>query len=68
MKLPIGKYKNQDVADVPLEYLRWFEENIRMPNTLRAAINHEIERRTGDRSSLGRVVSQEEVERQKHSR
>lgn len=28
MYMPFGKYKGQDVEDVPSPYLRWFCENI----------------------------------------
>ena len=57
MKLKFGKYKGEDIMDVPIEYLKWFEENIeKLPDPDREEINHEIERREGDRSSLGREI------------
>ena len=31
MKLPFGKYKNEDIEDVPSYYLEWFLENIDPP-------------------------------------
>lgn len=67
-KLPFGKHMKDDITDVPLSYLRWFETIQRLSQETRALVNHEIERRTGERSSVGRVVTQEEIERKKHSR
>ena len=57
MKLTFGKYKGVDVEDVPLDYLIWFEENMRiLPQILRDNINFEIARKTGDRPGMGRVI------------
>ncbi len=59
MKLPFGKYKDKDTSDteVPTHYLKWFEENVdTMSSALRADINAEIERRTGNRPGAGKVV------------
>lgn len=55
--LPFGKHKGEDIVDVPLPYLKWFEENIpEMPTALRTAINFEIGRREGNVTSQGRKV------------
>lgn len=57
MKLPFGKYRNQDLTDVDLNYLKWFEENVKnIDLDLREAINFEIQRREGDRPGEGRVL------------
>jgi len=54
MKLKFGKHKGEDIMDIPIDYLKWFEENIsNLSDPEREEINHEIERREGDRSSLG---------------
>jgi hypothetical protein len=55
MKMPFGKYKDEDLTDIPIEYLKWLEEKDNIWPDLRKALNHEIERREGDRSSLGYV-------------
>lgn len=52
-KLPFGKHKGEEVCDVPTHYLKWLEENTNLDILLRREINHEIERREGDRSSIG---------------
>lgn len=57
IKMPFGKYSGAELQDVPLDYLQWFESNVKeMGKWLRDAINHEINRRTGDLSSKGRDV------------
>ena len=64
-----GKYKGMDIVDIPLSYLRWMEENVKtLTEQQRKDINFEISRRSGDRPGEGRTVSQEEIERKKHSR
>ena len=69
MRLSYGKYKGLDIVDVPVHYLQWMEENVKdLTMQQRKDINFEITRRTGDRPGEGRTVSQEEVERNKHSR
>ena len=55
MKLPFGKHKNEDLCDIDINYLKWLEEQDWVDQTLRKALNHEIERRTDDRSSLGYI-------------
>ena len=50
MKMPFGKFKGEDICDLETSYLKWIEENIdRLDPNLRAEINHEIERREGNR-------------------
>ena len=57
IKMPLGKYAGAELHEIPLDYLIWFEENIKqMGPWLRTAINHEIDRRKGDLSSKGRDV------------
>jgi len=57
MNMPFGKYKRWALCDIPLDYLKWIEENAEyLPKQLRDEINFEIERRTGDRPGMGRTV------------
>ncbi len=60
MKIPFGKHKGQDTADpdVQLSYLKWIEEQDWINDHLREAVQHEIERREGDRPGMGRVVKE----------
>ena len=30
MKMPFGKYKGEEVCDIPLDYLKWAEENLQL--------------------------------------
>ena len=55
MRMPFGKHKGEDLTDVPLDYLKWAEENLQIDILLRREINHEIERREGDRPGKGIV-------------
>ena len=64
MKLQYGKFKGRDIVDVPVDYLKWMEENVHLSPQQREDINFEIKRRTGDRPGEGRTVT----EREKHSR
>lgn len=32
MKMPFGKYRNDDIEDIPSEYLLWFAQNIKPDN------------------------------------
>ena len=60
MRLWFGKHKGEDIMDVPLQYLKWMEEEFSdLTEDQREEINHEIERREGDRSSMGRVVKKQ---------
>ena len=68
MRLHYGKYKGDDITDVPVDYLQWMEANVDLSDDERVEINHEIERRMGDRPGAGRVVSRSELERKKHGR
>lgn len=54
--MPFGKYRAMDLSDLPTHYLKWVEENLSINQDLRDGINHEIERREGERSSKGRVI------------
>lgn len=54
MKLRFGKFKGFDIIDVDVDYLKWVEENVTSLTEMeRKEINIEIERKTGDRSSIG---------------
>lgn len=53
-RFTFGKYKNEHICDVPTNYLKWVEENmIGLDPHVRREINHEINRREGEQSSLG---------------
>jgi uncharacterized protein (DUF3820 family) len=57
VNLPFGKYKGEDISDVDLGYLKWLEEQSwcdASMDELRKHLQHEIARREGDVSSLGR--------------
>lgn len=57
MTMPFGKHKGEDLADIPVDYLVWIEENCDwIRDDLREAINDEIKFRSSDpeRSSRGR--------------
>jgi hypothetical protein len=56
MQLQIGKYKGQELEEIPIEYLIWFEANTNPAPPLREAINAEIKIRTADESSIGRDI------------
>jgi len=53
MILAFGKHKGEDICDVEIGYLKWLEQQEWISLELRKELNHEIERREGDRSSLG---------------
>ena len=52
-KLTFGKFKGEDICDVDLGYLKWLEQQEWLFEDLRIEINHEIERREGDRPGKG---------------
>ena len=56
MRMTFGKYKGSDILDVPLDYLQWLEQQDWIRPEQRKEINFEIERRTGNITSLGKVV------------
>ncbi len=69
MRLSYGRFKDWDIVDVPLHYLRWMEENVKdLTVQQRKDINFEIGRRSGSRPGEGRTVTQEEIERKNHGR
>jgi hypothetical protein len=47
VRLPFGKYRGEDIEDVPLSYLAWLLEETRLTPDLRAAILEEVARRLG---------------------
>lgn len=59
MKLTFGKFRGEDIVDVELSYLSWLEEQDWIRPDLRAAVQFEIQRRTGDITSLSREVRHE---------
>jgi hypothetical protein len=68
MTFEYGKYKGQDIVDVPVNYLIWMEESCELTDQQREDINYEINRRSGDRPGQGRTVRDDELERGRHRR
>lgn len=58
MILPFGKHKGEDIADVDTGYLKWLEQQEWIREEMREDVQFEIERRTGDRPGMGRVVKE----------
>lgn len=63
MRLTFDQYKGEDLADIPVGYLKGLEQASWLNPELRAAINHEIARREGDRPGMGRAVKKGEARR-----
>lgn len=55
MKMPFGKYKDEDLMDVPIEYIKWLEQQ-NIDEELRKELNSEIDRRSSPVTSKGRDV------------
>lgn len=55
MKMPFGKYKDLEFEEVPIDYLKWLEEQ-NIEGSLRKEINYEIQRREGDVTSKGKTI------------
>jgi uncharacterized protein (DUF3820 family) len=64
MRITFGKHRDEDITDVPTSYLAWLEEQEwlhgKFPE-LAKEVQHELRRRQGDVSSLGRVKSADEL-------
>lgn len=58
MKFLFGKYNGLDTADpdVPVDYLKWLEQQDWIRPELRTDLNAEIARRDGDRPGAGKAV------------
>jgi Putative quorum-sensing-regulated virulence factor len=56
MVLPFGKYRGLDVTDAPTQYLQWLADQDWLRNSLRSAIEDELERRAGMGSRSGPPV------------
>jgi len=54
MKLTFGKYKGEDIEDVPISYVRWLEEQDWLESRLREECQLIIRRAEDDRSSIGK--------------
>lgn len=67
MTIRFGEHKGKNITDesVPVTLLQWIEEKFDLRVTEREELNHEIERRQGDRPGAGRVVRQDKGERMK---
>lgn len=61
VRMPFGMYAGMDLMDIPLEYLKWAEENLKLRNPLHNDIKFEIQRRTGDRPGQGKVIKEGKV-------
>lgn len=55
MKLPFGKHAGEHIEDVDLGYLKWLEEQGWLRPATRIEVQHEIKRREGDITSLGKM-------------
>jgi uncharacterized protein (DUF3820 family) len=66
VKLSFGRFIGQDICDIPLDYIRWLEEQHWISAEMREACQYEIERRTGNMSSLGRSVQPGEGKSRPH--
>jgi len=55
MTMEFGKYKGEDLTDVPLQYIKWLEQQ-NITDDLRAELNTEIKRRESEVTSRGRNV------------
>lgn len=53
MRMPFGKYRDEDITDVPEQYLLWLEQQ-NITEDLRDAINAELDRKHN--ASHGRPV------------
>jgi uncharacterized protein (DUF3820 family) len=60
MTLPFGKHKGEDLRDVPLDYLKWIESQDWLKDEMREEVQFEINRRSGDRPGMGKVVRKPE--------
>lgn len=54
MKLTFGKYKDQEIEDIPTSYLEWMEIN--NTDLWRIEAQKELRRRTSSRSSEGKTI------------
>jgi hypothetical protein len=48
VRMPFGKHKGLDLADVPADYLRWVRPKVQRPD-LRSAVDAELARRAARR-------------------
>ena len=47
MKLPFGKYKGQDIEDLPTSYLYWLAENLESNAAIQAEAENQLKLREG---------------------
>lgn len=64
MKMPFGKHKDEDLLDIPNEYLEWASKNI-VDSPVRKAIEQELTRRSnpsvGISSKMSRTVAAQKL-------
>lgn len=53
MQLTFGKYKGEDLADVPISYIKWLEEQDFINDELRRECQYQISIREGERPGAG---------------
>ncbi len=56
MRLTFGKHKGEDLADVPISYVKWLEEQDWVSDAMREECQWLIARAEGDRPGMGREV------------
>jgi len=57
MKLDVGKYRGQDLADVPTDYLEWAVGHLRMSDAMERAVVAEYARRFYVHAARGEPVA-----------
>jgi len=48
MKMPFGKYKNQQIKDIPEEYLRWALETCTLRHDLEEEMENQLALKRGE--------------------
>ncbi len=55
MKMPFGRYKGQDMEDVPTGYLIWFLENCNVPASYIVEMENQLKLREGEGVNRGKL-------------
>ena len=63
MKLDVGKYSGQDLADVPTDYLEWAVGHLRMSDSMGNAVVAEYARRANEERVSAETPAQRVWER-----
>jgi uncharacterized protein (DUF3820 family) len=48
MKLTFGKFKDEEIENVPTSYLNWLAENLVLPDNVQEEIQNQIKLRSGE--------------------